>query len=228
MQNVTRWKLPSIGEMDEQGVEHTPDLPSDIVSDDLSAADAPMLPTAEQMVQWEQESREAGYKEGYDAGHLEGYSDGKLQAEQDFEVKRNQLESLLETLSQNASPYAEMDESVEQELMHLAVAIAQQLVRREIRSSPGEVIGVIRESIALLPSNARHITLQLHPEDAELVRASLPGVESENGWKLVEDPLVSRGGCNIMTDQSRIDATLESRLASLAATILGGSRDTDA
>jgi flagellar assembly protein FliH len=44
---------------------------------------------------------------------------------------------------------------------------------------------------------------------------------------LVEDPVINRGGCKVVTDTSQIDATLESRLASLMAPLLAGARAVD-
>ena len=114
------------------------------------------------------------------------------------------------------------------EVYALVVVLAQQLVRREIRQEPGELIGVIRESMALLPANKRQVSVMLHPEDVQMVQTMMASAESDSHWNLVEDPLMSRGGCRISTDVSHIDATLEARLASLAATVLGGERKGDA
>jgi flagellar assembly protein FliH len=44
---------------------------------------------------------------------------------------------------------------------------------------------------------------------------------------LVEDPVITRGGCKVVTDTSQIDATLDSRLASLIAPLLAGARMLD-
>ena len=69
--------------------------------------------------------------------------------------------------------------------------------------------------------------MHIHPDDAPFVHDALRGGEFDSGIKLVEDPLVTRGGCKVDTDASRIDATLETRLAALAASVLVGERDGD-
>jgi len=43
----------------------------------------------------------------------------------------------------------------------------------------------------------------------------------------MEDPMITRGGCEIKSDQSTINATLENRLQALAASVLGGERIED-
>jgi flagellar assembly protein FliH len=52
--------------------------------------------------------------------------------------------------------------------------------------------------------------------------------EAELAWKIVEDPVCARGGCKVLTGSSQVDATLESRLAALINSLLGGERDVDA
>jgi flagellar assembly protein FliH len=81
--------------------------------------------------------------------------------------------------------------------------------------------------MSILPVSSRNISLILHPEDASLVRETYELSESELGWRIVEDPVLARGGCRISTETSQVDATLESRLATLIAPLLGGERDLD-
>ncbi len=201
---VTRWKLPSVA--------HSEDLNPD--------SDLPKLPTAKELAAWEEEGRQRGYEDGYDSGRREGRDAGQ------DEVRKisGQYLSLIKSLDQ---PFKQLDEQVEHELMQLAVTLAQQLVRREIRLEPGEIVGVIRESMTLLPANDRRVRINLHPDDAALVREALSLDDDENNWTLIEDPLITRGGCRIGTEISKLDVTLESRLASLAATMLGGEREGD-
>jgi flagellar assembly protein FliH len=67
----------------------------------------------------------------------------------------------------------------------------------------------------------------LHPDDASLIREVYSMSDQEQGWVINEDPLISRGGCRVVTETSRVDATLESRLANIIAPLLGGERDAD-
>jgi flagellar assembly protein FliH len=49
----------------------------------------------------------------------------------------------------------------------------------------------------------------------------------EHAWKVVDDPVLARGGCKVLTDTSQIDASLETRLTAILATVLGGERSHD-
>ena len=60
-----------------------------------------------------------------------------------------------------------------------------------------------------------------------------PGVASLSidtdgiSWRVEADPLISRGGCIVETETSRIDATVESRIAAIASKMFGGERESD-
>jgi flagellar assembly protein FliH len=134
---------------------------------------------------------------------------------------------LKKALSVLHEPFAQLDQEVEQQLTELAIVIARQLVRREIKTDPGQIIAIVREAILALPSAAKKTYVYLHPEDLEMVKTKLSASEPESFWRLVEDPTLSRGDCKVMTDTSTIDATVERRLSSLAASLLGGERERD-
>jgi len=108
----------------------------------------------------------------------------------------------------------------------LAVALARQLVRRELKADPTQIIGIIREAIAALPVAARDVRVHLHPEDAAVVRQHLAPTECERAWVLVEDPVMARGGCQITSQTSRIDMRLEKRLGAMLSELLGDERVT--
>jgi flagellar assembly protein FliH len=167
-----------------------------------------------------QEGYEAGRKEGFEFGHKEGLE----QARKDLEHYSSQFERLLQTFEH---PLRELDNQVERELLSLVIATVRQLVRREVKSDPSLIIGVVREALSILPVNSRNVRLQVHPEDAELIREIYALGDTEVGWHLVEDPVINRGGCKVVTDTSQVDATLDTRLASLIAPLLAGARAVD-
>lgn len=156
-------------------------------------------------------------RQAYDEGFALGRQEAMAQA-------RAQLAGVLGALTE---PLAEMDETVMQELALLVQSVARQLVRRELKTEPGEIVAVVREAMAVLPLSARNIRLHLHPEDAQLVRAALSLNEGDQHWRIVDDPAQTRGGCRVLTDTSQIDASLETRLSAVIAKMLGGERGND-
>lgn len=167
---------------------------------------------------------EEGKKAGFEAGKIEGLEKGYQENKHLLEQQSAEFVSLLESLSE---PFKELDESVEKQLVDLVIVIASQLIRREIKKDPGQIIAVIREAVNALPVASQQLTLQMHPEDAELVRSSLALDEISPPWNIVEDPLITCGGCQVRTQTSVIDTTVENRLTAIVATALGGEREED-
>ncbi len=226
------WDFPVVGdgEQDESGAT------------DVAGLTAP--PTAESIEQIQQQAHEEAFRQGYQEGLQQGLEEGREQGYQEgleqgrregLEQGQTQIQqqlahwqALMQTL---ARPLEELDHQVERELVALAMQVARQVVRREIRTDPGQVIGAVRRAVSVLPLSARDVRVYLHPEDAALVREALSAdeeSEEERRWKIVEDPALARGGCVVETEQSRIDATVESRLAAVIAQVMGGERESDA
>lgn len=161
--------------------------------------------------------QKAARDEAWAAGHAEGLKAG----EEELARRVARLDQLLTALSR---PFDMLDETVEKQLVELAVTMVRQLFRRELKIDPGSVIGVVREAVRLLPVAARNIRVHLHPDDAALVRESLSRGDGERAWDIVEDPLTSRGGCVVTTDTSRVDAQAEARLKLLVDALSGDDR----
>ena len=53
------------------------------------------------------------------------------------------------------------------------MALARQIVRRELKTDPTQIIGIIREAIGALPVAARDVRVHLHPEDAAVCASTL-------------------------------------------------------
>jgi flagellar assembly protein FliH len=202
--SIERWALPSV----EGNVIGRP-------IDDAKAKAA-----AEAIARVAREQSEA---KGYDAGMAKAQAEmkGKL-AELDTRIKR--FDAVLQFIGR---PLQDLDAEVEKMLLQLALTVGKQLARRELRVDPAQVIAIIRESLAQLPAAAREIRVHLHPDDAAIVRERLTAPANERAWTVVEDPTMSRGGCVVRTDNSQIDARLESRISTIIANAFGDERAAD-
>lgn len=160
------------------------------------------------------------YEEGFELGRREGQDAGR----REVSALADRLEQIMRSLTR---PLDELDQEVEQSMLALSIAIARQLVRREIKADPGQIVAVVKEAISALPAASRDLRMSLHPEDARLVRELLTVPDGENAWKVVEDATLERGDCLVFTDVSHIDATLANRLNNVVATLMGGERRED-
>ena len=157
-----------------------------------------------------------------------GYEAGMAKAKAEMEGQVNELKARIQRLDKLLSfmgrPLEELDADVEKMLLQLTLSVGKQLARRELRIDPSQVIAIIRESLQELPIAAREARVLLHPEDAAIVRERLAEPSNERAWTIVEDPTMSRGGCIVKTETSRIDARIESRINTIIANVLGDER----
>ncbi|HSP01569.1 MAG TPA: FliH/SctL family protein, partial [Thioalkalivibrio sp.] len=187
---------------------------SDSRSEDVT--EKPPIPTAQQIREIQRQAREEGLEEGREEGRKQGLASVKAEAE-----------SLRKVLGSLTPSVQALDSALESDLLELVSTVARQLVRRELRTDPGQIVAVVREGLAVLPSTDRTIRLHLHPEDARIVRDALHLSDLEQPWKVIEDPTLSRGGGRLETEASQVDATLETRLNTLIAELWGGERRSD-
>jgi flagellar assembly protein FliH len=160
-------------------------------------------------------------KQAWDEAFQDGHAEGLKAGQEDVRKRAVRFDQLLNALTK---PFDMLDDTVEKQLVELAMTVTRQLFRREIQIDQTHVIGVVRDGIKLLPVASRNIQVHLHPEDAALVVNTLSAGDGERAWAIVEDPLISRGGCTITTDNARIDAQAESRLDEIISTICEDER----
>lgn len=165
----------------------------------------------------------ASQARGYQVGMAAAKAEMQTQIDQ-LKARVTRLDAILKLL---AKPLEELDAEVERQLTLLAVTVGKQILRRELKTDPAQIVAVIRESVARLPASAREIRVQLHPEDAAVVREHLAEPAADRAWSIVEDPALSRGGCLVRTENSQIDARFDSRLNAIVAAALGDERTPD-
>jgi flagellar assembly protein FliH len=168
----------------------------------------------------EREAWNKGFAEGQEAGIAAAHQQEQA-ASQEIQRRVQNLGAILDFMSK---PMAALDNEVQRQLATLAGAIARQIVRRELKTHPDEIVAVIRDTVALLPLTAREVHVHLNPEDAKLLRSCLAEASSDRAWSIAEDPIIARGGCRVSSENSTIDAQLEQRLGAAIAAALGDAR----
>lgn len=204
---VTQWQPPHVNRRGETPVE-----------------EARGLLTAAQLDEIQKAARAEGFEQGRQEGHEYGHREGLEEGRREVVARIERLDRIIEVLDK---PFEQLDQQVENEVVTLVISMVRQLIRREVKLDPAQIVGVVREALGVLPVSARNIRVVLHPEDASLVREAYTLGDHDQQWQIIEDPVIQRGGCRIHTDTSQIDATLDSRLNSLIAPLLAGERMRD-
>ena len=171
------------------------------------------IPTAEDIETLIEQSRQ----EGFSAGHEEGFAQGKQEAEQAIGV-------LSRIAAEFTDPLEQLDDEVTKTLVELITLVAKNLIRRQLVVEPDEIVAVVQDAVKQLPLSQREIAVHLHPSDLEVIQRIYLDAEQAPPWALNADPTITQGGCMVETEVSQIDATVESRIGQIVATMIGDER----
>jgi flagellar assembly protein FliH len=104
----------------------------------------------------------------------------------------------------------------EKQAIHLATAIAQRIVRRELRTDPQITVSLVREALELASGGA-HVRLLMNPADFENLGGEVKQLAADLNrlapTEIVADPQTTAGGCRVETRFGSIDQQIETQLA---------------
>jgi len=144
-------------------------------------------------------------------GYEQGLAEGRRAAHGELQRQLQHLRGLCDAL---ARPLADVDTAVERQLAELAMLVARGVLQAELRLQPEHLLKVVRKAIGALPAATASIDVIVHPQSAALLREGLSEA-AERGWHIVEDQQMKPGDCRIAGADSRIDASIETRLAAM-------------
>lgn len=143
------------------------------------------------------------------AGHAEGLAAGRDAVEHAAAA----LHAAAEALDEVAD---ELPGLLEGQAVELGLAIAEQVLGGALEVRPELVIDVVRGGLRRLVERER-VTLLVHPDDLDCVRAAAPALQTELGGiehcEVQAERRVARGGAMIRTADGEIDATIETKLS---------------
>ena len=150
---------------------------------------------------------------GFEAGREEGLAAGTAEIQ-------TIVSTFTELADQMARPYIGLDGLVTKELAQMAMLLAEQIVRRELAIDSSVVEHVVKEAISTLYKLEGEIVIFVNPEDAILLQEfSIESLEGKS-WKIVEDPDISPGGCQVKTPSSFVDASVEREMEVVFSSLL--------
>jgi flagellar assembly protein FliH len=126
-------------------------------------------------------------------------------------------------MGQLFEPIAEQDLLIEQMLVNLVGQVARQVIQRELEGDSSQLRQVLREALKQLPMGSDNVRIHVNPQDFELVKALRD--RHEESWRILEDEQLLPGGCRIETEHSRIDASIETRLAQITKQLFEQQRE---
>lgn len=148
----------------------------------------------------------AGAQDAFEAERKRGYTEGREEALLD------QAEKMIETVGRTVDYFARVENDM--------VELVMQAVRKVVDGfdSRETVMIVVRNALAVV-RNQKHMTLRLHPDEVEVVRARVnellaayPGV----GYlDIMADARLLRGACILESEIGMVEASLDGQIEAL-------------
>lgn len=205
-----RWELASFDEARELllPVAHkrSVDEPAPLTSEKREAIYA----------QARQEGYAEGHQQGLQAGRAEAYTTGLQQGQQEI---KEVVEQLRQVALSFGADLEQCKENMAPALLNLGLDIAKAMLKTALRVQPELLLPTVNAAIHALTSLQLPALLFLHPDDAVLVREHIGDNLRQDGWRIVEDADLDRGGCRIETGTNQIDATTQTRWSRIAAAL---------
>ncbi|MCO4322091.1 flagellar assembly protein FliH [Aliidiomarina quisquiliarum] len=176
----------------------------------------------------------AGHTEGFEAGYADGeklgYAAGEKTALEATEQLNESLSAHWQALFEGLRhPLKQVDQAVENQLVHLSMALARAICWQEVTQNNEVVREAFRRGIQELSMTSQRVEIYIHPEDFALIDGRWDEkTRADKGWFFYQDETISRGGCRIQTPLVAVDATLEARMNDVFTQLLHGVKDVPA
>jgi flagellar assembly protein FliH len=132
------------------------------------------------------------------------------------------LESTTQALTQALEDVSRLRESLAlsgtQDMLRLVMAVAEQVVRRQIEVDPGVILAVIKDALQA-SVRADSYRIRINPADLEAVTRQKPlflaSISGLKNLSIETDSSIAPGGCRVDSELGDVEATIEGQLAAI-------------
>lgn len=228
-QEYSSWTLPSFDESSSSIISSEEKLAQDRaaaqVGDDESIDEfeqevEPL--TAQQLEEIRLQAHKEGYQTGYDEGQKHGLEaglqEGRAQGEKDIRAElepslSGQTKQFSQIVDQLQRCHLEQQDQLKPLILNMVTGLARQFIEKEFQSSPGLLIDFIKKGIASLPGKPQELTIKLHPESLDTVKAALSIEDCQLSFSA--DESLGNWDCVVNSEHSRVELDFESRWEAL-------------
>lgn len=154
-------------------------------------------------------------------GFQQGYEEAMQKAAQAAEVIRTQA---ADVLTQAQEVYQSTIDSMQDEIIALAEEIAERIVFTQLTLTPEAVVKVAKESLDLARAREQ-VVLYVNPVEEKLYHEHKEDLKKvippAAVLYIITDERITPGGCVVQTPDSRVDATIESRIKAMKDVLYG-------
>lgn len=170
-----------------------------------------------------------GRAQGLEVGRREGLEQGRAQGRTEALAQQREALTSLHAAWSGALDQFERTrgmllEDAREDVVRLAVSLAERIVKRAIALDPSLVISQVEATLAILAQPTR-ATILVHPDDEPLVREAMPQIASRlanaRDAALATDAGLSRGSCVVRTQGGGVlDAEVVRQLERICEALL--------
>ncbi|MCC7235285.1 MAG: hypothetical protein IT163_08275 [Bryobacterales bacterium] len=147
-----------------------------------------------------EQARQTGHREG------EAAAAGRAAVEVEAIAARG-----ARAIEQLTAERRQMRRQLEEDLVHLAVAVARRILHRELSVDPEALGGIVRAVLDRMDAREVH-RLRLHPADAPFIEKRLSEWQIPAGMSIECDASLERGAILLETARGSVDASIETQL----------------
>ncbi len=141
-----------------------------------------------------------------------GVQEGEAAARQKLEGEvRRAVEQLAVSAAELAASRKEALCRAEADVVQLSLEIARRILHREVSVDPAALSALVRAALEKLASQ-QICCVRVHPDQEQLVRATLAQLGRGSEIEIVADVAQSRGGALFETGSGSLDASIETQL----------------
>jgi flagellar assembly protein FliH len=167
-------------------------------------------------------SRNLASEQAIDAARLAGRREAEAELADAVEANRRATDQMQHAASALADALDQIEHvdlgilhDFQQQVLALAVTLAEELVGRELRSFDDVTLASVERALNMTPDRG-DVVLRVHPTDVSAVLESAAVMGHRAGdVQIVADPAVQRGGCIAVCGALRVDAQLLATFARL-------------
>lgn len=168
---------------------------------------------------------EARLRDEFKAGFDEGRRFAEKQLRESFAVQLHETQEAIRVLTENMQrEYDELYASAERNVVRLALAVAERIVKRQVLLDDEFVIRQICEG-AKRVIGVERIRIRVNPADEEYVRQHraqiLMNADSVRDLVIESDETIERGSCVMESDAGNVDALIATQLERIEAALFG-------
>jgi flagellar assembly protein FliH len=169
-----------------------------------------------------------GYREGFRRGVEEGVRRGSAETADRLQREHGErLAAIAARFGARAealhagmdAAFAELRLRLADDALTLALELARQVIRAELRTNPESIETVAREAVAALIDERSSFVMHMNPDEAAMLGERLAPVLEPRGARLAPDASIGPGGCRIVSASAEIDATVATRWRRVLAAI---------